>query len=222
MEKPDAVEAEQLVLRLLANLSAAINDKGQAGIEAKVVIGWTAANVLSLLYYDQDGPPIDACFELVRQAGATLPQMDEVRVLLDAETPQSLGATLVRDLYINFALAQEGKIIGAMEFKSRQDVDDLIIAIQVPFNKAEEVAADSMDAMTYRAIVELRAAIVNHLVSTARPLPSILTYQFAGPLPSLVISQKLYGDASRYDEIRDENKIIHPAFCPPIGQALSS
>jgi prophage DNA circulation protein len=109
-----------------------------------------------------------------------------------------------------------------MIFRSRQDVDTLIKAIQIPFNSAEEVAADTMDAMDYRAIVGLRAAIVNYLVSSSRPLPSMLTYQFAKVLPTLVISHKLYGDASRYDEIRDENKIVHPAFCPPIGQALSS
>jgi prophage DNA circulation protein len=118
-------------------------------------------------------------------------------------------------------LAQEGKIISTMTFSSRQDVDDLINAIQIPFNKAEEIAADTMDSADYIAIVELRAAIVNHLIATARPLPDMLTYQFASSLPSLVISHRLYGDASRYDQIRNENKVVHPAFCPAIGQALS-
>jgi prophage DNA circulation protein len=79
-----------------------------------------------------------------------------------------------------------------------------------------------MDQSDYKAIVSLRAAIVNHLVATARPLPSLLSYWFGTPLPSLVISQRLYGDASRYDEIREENKVIHPAFCPQSGVALSS
>jgi prophage DNA circulation protein len=147
--------------------------------------------------------------------------METVRIALDVEAPVSLGATMIRDRSINLALAQEGKIILAMEFVSRQDVEAIIYAIMAPFDKAEEVAADTMDPMDFRAIVELRAAIVNHLVTTARPLPTMLTYWFATPLPSLIISQRLYGDASRYDQIRNENKVVHPAFCPPEGQALS-
>jgi hypothetical protein len=222
MDKPDALEAEGIVQRLLANLLGCIVDKQQAGIQATMMIGWVAANALMLLYYDQLGTPLDACFDQVRQAGCDLPHMDEIRVLLDVETPVTLGATMIRDRSINFALCQEGKIISNMSFISRQDVDDLIYQIQDPFNKAEEVAADTMDQMDYQGIIELRAAIVNYLVSTARPLPSMLSYQFAKPLPSLVISHRLYGDASRYDEIRQENKVVHPAFCPTVGQALSA
>jgi hypothetical protein len=222
MEKPDAIEAEGIVQRLLANLLGCITDKAQAGIQAKMVIGWVAANARMLLYYDQMGLPLDTCFDAVRQAGCDLPHMDEIRVLLDVETPTTLGATMIRDRSIMFALCQQGKIISNMTFVSRQDVDDLINAIQIPFNAAEEVAADTMDQMDYQGIIELRAAIVNYLVSTSRPLPSMLTYQFAKPLPSLVISHRLYGDASRYDEIRAENKIVHPAFCPVVGQALSA
>jgi prophage DNA circulation protein len=222
MEKPDALEAEGIVQRTLINLLGAIDSgSGQAAINAKVVCGWTAANALQLLYYDQLGQPLDMCFDLVRVAGATLPKMETVRIALDVESPVSLGATMIRDRSINFALAQEGKIILAMEFNSRQDVEAIIYAIQAPFDKAEEIAADTMDPMDFRAIVELRAAIVNHLVSTARPLPTVLTYWFATPLPSLIISQRLYGDASRYDQIRNENKVVHPAFCPQEGQALS-
>jgi hypothetical protein len=222
MDKADSIEAEGITQRLLINLLGAIQDKGQAGIDAKVVIGWTSANALSLIYYDQIWEPLDTCFDWVRQAGASLPQMEEVRVLLDVESPKTLGATLLRDLAIQLALAQEGKIIAGMTFRSRQDVDNLLLQIQAPFQKAEEFAADTMDAMVYRNLVSLRGAIVNHLVSTARPLPTVLTYWFAKPLPSLVISQKLYGDASRYDEIRQENKVVHPLFCPPTGEALSS
>jgi prophage DNA circulation protein len=148
--------------------------------------------------------------------------METVRLALVAENPQSLGATMIRDRSIHLAFAQEGKIISTMVFTSRQDVDALIQAIQIPFNESEEVTADTMSGADYIALIELRAAIVDYLVSTARPLPSMLTYQFAQSLPSLIISQRLYGDASRYDEIRQENKVVHPAFCPLIGQALSA
>jgi hypothetical protein len=222
MEKSDAIESEGIVQRTLINLAGGIRDKGDNGVQAKVMIGWVAANALSLLFYDQMGTPLDACFEIVRQAGATLPDMERVRILVSTEQPKTLGGTLVRDSSINFALAQEGKIIAGMSFTSRQDVDAILQSIRAPFDSAEETVADTMDPMDYQALIELRAAIVNHLVSSSRPLPSMLTYQFASPLPSLVISQRLYGDGSRYDEIRAENKVVHPAFCQPVGKALSS
>jgi len=38
----------------------------------------------------------------------------------------------------------------------------------------------------------------------------------------LTIAYKLYSDASRADEVRAENKIVHPAFCPLVGYGLSS
>lgn len=221
MEKKDAIEAEKIVQRTLSNLMAIVRDKGAAGIAAKVIIGWTSANAMRLIAYDQLGYPLDQCFDLTRKAGASLPEMEGVRQKLHVEITKTLGATMIRDRSILMALAQEGKIISVMTFKSRQDVDYLIKHIQVPFNEAEELTANSMDPMDYRALVEMRAAIVNHLVSISRPLPMMLLYQFHKPMPSLVISHKLYGDASRYDEIRNENKIVHPAFCPMLGQALA-
>jgi len=57
---------------------------------------------------------------------------------------------------------------------------------------------------------------------TALPLPRMLNYRFNAVLPTLVISQRLYYDGSRADQVRDANRIVHPAFCPIMGQALSS
>jgi prophage DNA circulation protein len=222
MNKPDVTEAVPIVQRLLNNLASIIADKGADGANARGAIGQVYADAAFLCANDTIGPALDNCFDLVRQTGCTLPQMETVRVYLVAEpTPLTLGATLVIDYSIQMALAQEGKIISAMTFKSRQDVDALLAAIQQPFADAEDIAANNSNPMVFRSLIELQAAIVDHLVETARPLPMMLSYQFATPLPSIVISHRLYGDASRYDEIRDENKVVHPAFCPPIGQALS-
>jgi prophage DNA circulation protein len=79
-----------------------------------------------------------------------------------------------------------------------------------------------MDQMTYRALVELHAAIIFHMIETARPLPRMLTFKFAEPMPSLQVAHRLYYDAGRADELRTENKVVHPAFMLPTGQALSA
>jgi prophage DNA circulation protein len=95
-------------------------------------------------------------------------------------------------------------------------------ALDGPFESAIEIAADDMDQATFQSLTALYGAVINHLVATARPLPQMLTYQFGQPMTALNIAYRLYADASRADEIRAENKIVHPAFCPTVGRALSA
>ncbi|MBO4221947.1 hypothetical protein [Bradyrhizobium neotropicale] len=222
MNRQDATEAAALVDRMLANLIATVPPKGRTGSQARTAIGDTRANAMKLLVADEIGPPLDLCFDLARQAGATLASIESVRAQLDQETTVSLGATLVKNACVRFCLATESAIISTMAFVSRQDVVTIKDGLQQPFAEAEEIAADDMDSMTYQALVRLHAAITNHLVETARPLPRMLKYRFADVLPSLVLAYRLYDDASRADEVREENKIVHPAFCPITGQALST
>ncbi|MBR0879103.1 prophage DNA circulation protein [Bradyrhizobium barranii subsp. barranii] len=222
MRRQDATEAAAIIDRLLDNLIATVPPKGRAGSQARTAIGDTRANALKLLMDDQIGPPLDLCFDLTRQAGATLQQIESVRAQLDQEAPVALGATLIKNASVRFCLATEGELIASMSFVSRQDVVAIKNGIQQPFADAEEIAADDMDSMSFQALIKLHAAITNHLVETARPLPRMLQYRFADVLPTLVLAYRLYDDAGRADEVRDENKIVHPAFCPITGQALSA
>jgi prophage DNA circulation protein len=221
MFRQDALEAAPLVQRLCVNLASTISSKGVDGANARTALGDLEANALILLRSDMIGQPLDNCFDLVRQTGVLFETLDWVRSTLMLETPVTLGANLTRDYSEQLCLAHEALIVSEMVFTSREDVETVISEIQGPFADSEEIAADTMDAMVYRSIVELHAAIINHLVVTERPLPEMLVYQFYEPLPTLIIAQRLYGEASRYDQIRDENKIVHPAFCPTIGRALS-
>lgn len=222
MKRLDANEAVPIVDRMLANLVAAVPPAGRIGSQARAAIGDVRANSIKLLMEDAIGPPLDNCFDLTVQSGATLQQLEWVRQQLDLEAPTTLGATLIKTVGIRFCLAFETFIISNMTFVSRQDVDALKHTIQTPFQEAEEIAADSMDQMTFQALISMHGALVNHLVQTARPLPQMLQFEFAQPMPSLVLAYRLYGDASRADELREENKVVHPAFCPPTGQALSA
>ena len=222
MKRADAKEAAPIVSRLLTNLVACVPPSGVAGSAARTAIGDTAANVTALLAADALGPPLANCFALVAQAGATQPQLEQVRIAVEAETPQTLGGVLVQNAGVYFCLATEAQIITTVPFVSRQDVEAIKATLRQPFDDAEELAADDMDQASFMALVSLDAAITNYLVTTARPLPQMVNYQFAVPLPSLIIAHRLYQDASRADQVVKENKIVHPAFCPPIGTALSA
>jgi prophage DNA circulation protein len=222
MYRTDVLDAAPIVLRLLNHLAACIPAAGIEGAAARTAIGDTAATVYTLLGSDTLGPSLANCFALVMQAGATQPQIDQVRVLTSVETPKTVGGAMVQNAGIYLCMATEAQIIASMVFTSRQDVEALKLSLRAPFDAAEELAADDMDQASFMALIGVDAAITNFLVTTARPLPRMMGYQFATSLPSLVIAYRLYQDASRADQVVQENKIVHPAFCPAIGMALSA
>jgi hypothetical protein len=222
MNKPDSLDATPIVQRCCANLLKTVNAKGRPGSDARQQISSTSVNAYALLRADTIGPELDACFDQARLAGATFAQMLEVQVLTSSEQPKKLGGALIQNSLLQWCLATESAIIADMTFISRQDVDLVKQQILQPFSDAEEQAADAMDQMVFQALVALHGATVAHLVDTERPLPLMLNYRFAAPSNTLVVAYRLYSDASRCDQVRQENKIVHPGFAPAVGQALSS
>ena len=222
MKRVEADEAAPIVDRMLLALLGTVPSKGRPGSDARTAIGDTRANAYKLCINDALGPPLDECFDLARQAGSTSGAINFVRGVIEQETPATLGGRLVRNAGIRLALAMQCRIIAGMTFVSRQDVEEIKQQLYQPFRDAEEIAADSMDQMTFQTLVALHGTVTNHLVATARPLPRMPHFEFFEPLPSLVMAYRLYDDASRCDELREENKVVHPAFCPMAGRALSA
>jgi prophage DNA circulation protein len=77
----------------------------------------------------------------------------------------------------------------------------------------------SLDDDSYAAMVDLRAALVTDLTTRASSLPQLLDYTPNVTVPSLLVAQRLYGDATRADEIVLRNDVARPGFLPG-GQAL--
>ena len=221
MFKSDVPEATAVLVRMLNKLLEVSPEKGRPGSALRTAVGDLKSRAPKLLREDTLGPPLVAVFDLARKAGLTLNRMAYVRSTVEKEEPRLLGAVLVKNAGIRMCLSTEGRILADTTFHSRQDADEQKNNMNKAFNKSEEIAADDMDQTTYRALVELHAAVAFFLVDTARPLPRMLNYRFSSPLSSLVVAYKLYDDAGRADELRNENKIVHPAFMPRIGRALS-
>jgi hypothetical protein len=76
------------------------------------------------------------------------------------------------------------------------------------------------------ACVRLCLAVIAEVLAAttfiSRQQVDVIKMQLLQPFPSVVVAYKLYEDASRCDKVRNENKIVHPAFCPRLGEALSS
>jgi prophage DNA circulation protein len=221
MKRSDVNEAAPILDRMLAMLVSFIPAQGRVGSDARTAIGDTRANARVLCANDALGPSLDNCFEQARAAGITWQQLETVRETVDAETPKTLGGALVQNCGVRLCLAVIAEVVSDTTFVNRQQVIAIKAALQQPFQDAEEIAADEMDQMTFQTLISTHGALTNYLVQTALPLPRLMQYQFYNVQPSLVLAYRLYDDASRCDEVRAENRVVHPAFCPLTGVALS-
>jgi len=222
MFKHDAEEAEPIVERAMKILLSTVSDRGRPGSDVRAAVGSLLANLKALLQNDEIGEPLADCFDLAREAGAKLPGIVRIYDGVAAETPVTLGATLIKNGLTNFCFGTGARIIADLTFTSREDVEAIRQRVNQEFATVEEIAADAMDSATYLALVRLHAATMRFLIETARPLPRMLMFRFAAPLTTLVAAHRLYDDAGRADELRDENKVVHPAFMKASGWALSA
>jgi hypothetical protein len=224
MLKQHALEAEPIVIATLESLLewAPTSTSLHEGAELRSAVNHLRISVARLLQTNSIGEPLANCFNLAYSIGITLPQIERVRQTPLAMHPTLVGAIVIRDTLIQLCLVTASLIIVDTQFVSREDVEQCKAVVNASFREAAEDATNQMDAMIYRAIISLHAAIIFFLTETARPLPQMLKYQFNLPLPTLVIAHRLYQDASRADDILRENKIVHPAFAPRSGLALSN
>jgi hypothetical protein len=222
MYKQDVNEAVPICQRVLTYALTTVATRGRSGSDVRSAIGAFIVNAPTLLRNDLAGPPLDDVFEKLRLAGVTIPQLNAIRYQAELEVPLTVGGLLVKNSLIHYTYAVTGTILAGLTFVSRADVDYLRLLLNDAFATMEEIAADDMDQVMFQALIRLHAAIMFYLIETARPLPQMLQYRFGQSLPTLIIAYRLYADASRADEVRNENRIVHPAFCPMQGRALSN
>lgn len=84
------------------------------------------------------------------------------------------------------------------------------------------IAGDLGDDASYTALRELRRAVIEDLNERGADLAALKTYTFNAPMPSLVLANRLYQDASRSAELVSQADPVHPAFMPTSFRALTS
>jgi prophage DNA circulation protein len=221
MFKDEVTEAAPIVATTVDELLIWLPSRGETASDVRRLCGDIKAKIQTYLHNDTLGPPLSAAFQASREAGLTLPQMNRVRSVAAAQEASLIGAVVVRDACIQLALVEMSRIIGDMVFVSKTDVDYVRTLVQAGFQPIEEELCDQMDAMSFRTVIELHAAVIAYLTERARPLPQMLQFRFGHSWPTLAIAHKLYANAGRADELRNENKVVHPAFELPYGRALS-
>jgi prophage DNA circulation protein len=97
--------------------------------------------------------------------------------------------------------------------------DDLLDAIEARMQAVDPVTGAPIDSALFDALRSLRAAMVQDLRVRGAKLPRITYYTPAAALPARVLAYRIYGDASRAEELVARNNIRHPGFVPG-GAAL--
>jgi hypothetical protein len=217
----EAIAATALVLTALQNTLA--GQTGAIGAQTNFLCGQLATNGATELYAGgyQFWFDLQNCFESAQQAGATFEAMTAVLTVANTLTPTGRPAIAVKNFAIRMTLMEQARILAATIFTSRQQLDNYFSQIDASLQAAELVAADNLDNVAYTLLINVHAAVSNDLATRAFTLPQMVTYSFPTRLPSLLMAQRLYQDASRSDQLIAENSPIHPLFMPATGEALS-
>ncbi len=120
------------------------------------------------------------------------------------------------------ALISLARACAAYQPGSYNDAIALRTAVTTLFDAEILIAADNGDSQSYLALRNLRTAVVNDLTARGAQLPRLITIETAAPMPSLALAYKLYGDATRADELTAEAETSSSMLLPTEFQALSS
>jgi prophage DNA circulation protein len=97
----------------------------------------------------------------------------------------------------------------------RTQVADLIDAEMI-------VAADAGDNDAYASLRSLRTAVITDLTARGADLPKLVMVTTKIPIPALTLAYRLYGDATRCDDLMQRADPICPLWMPTSLVALSS
>lgn len=215
-------ETTGILATLLSALSGTIaGAAGQPAADLFYAIGDLRTNAPALIRSGSWGAQLLACFDQAFAAGATVANMELVRLAMEAESPQSVTAVALTNGGIRMALAEEVKILAVTTFASRSAIDIAIAALIAAFTNAVEYAADSGDSAVFQALIGAQAAAVTDLNARAQTLPAIVSYSTGRVMTSHALSQRLYGTAAYADQLVALNSVIDPQFMPMQGVALS-
>jgi hypothetical protein len=201
-------------------LSSAVDMSGDIGTGLRRCVGMMVAdyNMIDLPTF---GTAFSIALDLARNCRATLVTIDRVRKAALAETPVSLPAVQTVLAIVRLTLACEARIISFMTFASRDEVDAIATSMNAAFSQTSEAASDDLDAGGYMAITRLHGDVTRHLADRGRQLPRVVAYQYQMVMPAMRMAQRAYGDPSRYQELINENGVVHPAFMPREGSMLA-
>jgi hypothetical protein len=214
-------EGAAVIDHMLTALMDGMPSSGRPGAELRRLVGALKVDTAASINNATVGTELQACFDAALAAGATLVNMDNVRIAMLKETPQYYIGAAMACAGIIFSLVEQTRMITGMTFVSRSDVESMLTKMRDIFDDVKLAMSNMITGTNYEYLVALSAALIQHLAATERMLPRVVAYQMPTNLPALTVANLLYGDGSRFDELIAENKTVHPAFMQRELMALS-
>lgn len=148
-----------------------------------------------------------------------------LRIIKTPVAAGSTGSSLVvldagADLLRRAAVAELANAGSEYQAQSSDDMRAARDAVVGAVDDEITIAGNNGEDAVYQRMRALRAQVVQSMNAAGAQLPDVFTVRIPGPIPALVISQRLYGDSSRAEELVSRANPAHPAFMPIIFKAL--
>ena len=202
-----AAKSNQAVTTAAASLTAAAAAGDASGIAA-------AAQATIQALQAANPEPMTAINALLELQSDTVTQEQTTASLVAANTS---AVNLYRRCAVTAAAASTANI----KLASSDDAANVQSLICTALDVEIQTAGDAGEDASYLALRALRVGVVLDLRARAATLASTQLVSTPQPVPLLVTAQRLYQDASRYDELLQEALPVHPAFPPTQFRALS-
>jgi len=120
------------------------------------------------------------------------------------------------------ALAGVAQACADYQPSSYDDAVSVLENVTTLFDAEILTAGDAGDDGSYAALRTLRASVVADLQARGGDLAALVTMNFAGSLPALVLAHRIYADSARSNQLIQQVQPVHPLFMPQSFQAVSS
>lgn len=122
---------------------------------------------------------------------------------------RAINTLAAQQLNGRFAAITAARVMADTDWISRRDAEVAGSETLALIDEQLETEAPIND-LVFNTLVALRAAVITDLRTRTTALPNISSYTPQTTLPALVIAQRVYGDATRADEICVRNNVRHP------------
>lgn len=129
---------------------------------------------------------------------------------------QAENQDAIVDLVRQSAVVESARTSSTLTYGQEGDVVSYQEAIGIRDTITEQIdeVLVTADDPTYVALVDLRAAVVQDINTRGADLARLNSYTPDVTLPSVVLSHRLYGDATHAEELVGRNNVRHPGFIP--------
>jgi prophage DNA circulation protein len=124
-------------------------------------------------------------------------------------TAASINLNAIIKIFVSASVVEAARTASELTYDS---FDRAFEVLETIGDELETLSLNTTDDEEYRTLVDLKSKLALHIQSTAASLPRIVKYTPQEPIPALVLSQDLYGDPTRADDIIARNGIRNPAI----------